>query len=258
MWPWRKHPWRAALAQAARGFDCVRAGSAVLRVDPAIDRFEASLFRLACQQEVAAVERLFGARLHNWRTSPRRLQVYVFQSASDVSQLYGERVDGFASCCDWQVAVNFETEWSEILRHEITHIFGGLWNPYAPRVLCEGLAMWAQRTIDRRPLDDYLRYFNNKNALEILLGPEPKSSEFAHAHYYALAGSFSAALIERYGLAAYRRLYRDRGVQPTELTVRLRKHFGATAPAVVQEWLSGLGDDRRWGFDELVVGRTTD
>ncbi len=242
MWTWHDDQWRRSLVRTTREFRSAVAGSVILRYDPALDPLETALFRLACNQQAAAIERLLGARLRHWRLYPPRLRVYVFRSADEVSRVYGGPVGGFASWTHWYIVVNLEADWDEILRHELAHIIGGRWNPNAPTVLCEGLAVWAQRTVNGCSVDHYprLAFSDMVGASELLLGPSPALGSPERHRYYALAGSFTGALIKRFGFARYRSLYGDRAVTGATFAARFPRHFGSPLSSVLQNWLDDL------------------
>ena len=224
---WHNDPRQRSLLRATREFQSLDAGSVILRYDPDIDSLEISLFRLACIQQARAVEKLFGARLQRWWFFPQRLSVYVFQSASDITPIYGASVGGYASWYHWLITVSLESNWGEILRHELAHIIGGRWNPQAPTVLCEGLAVWAQRTYHDGPLDECVRFaFSDQaTASAFLLSPAPAVGSPERHRYYAVVGSFSAAVIRRFGLARYQNFYKDRAITEATLARRFKRPF---------------------------------
>ena len=249
MWTWFADPWQRWIEHATRHFRAVPVGPLVLRYDPAIDPFEAALFRTACRQQVAALEELFGARLRPWWAWPRRLRVYAFRSPADLSQACGAPVHGFADPRCRYIVVNLHDDWREILRHELAHIFGGRWNANAPRFLCEGLAVWAQRTLRGHPIDDCARRMmpRRDDPMEFLLGPEPSFGSTEHSLYYLLAGSFTAALVRRFGLRRFRELYRDRAITATTFAQRFERHFAVSLRSAVDRWRADLAGRRQYG-----------
>jgi hypothetical protein len=86
VWARYNDPLKRSLVRATRSFQATAAGSVVLYYEPTLDPLETGLFRIACGQQVAVVERLLGARLRPWRVYPPRLKVYLFRSAEDVSR----------------------------------------------------------------------------------------------------------------------------------------------------------------------------
>jgi hypothetical protein len=242
VWTWSFDPWKRSVLRAARKFRSTATNSVILCYDPALDPFDTSLFRLTCDKQAIAVERFLGARLRPLRVYPPRIRVYLFQSSADVSRVYGGQVGGFASWNHRYVVVNLESDWGEILRHELTHIIGGRWNPNASTLLTEGLAVWAQRTMNGVPLDHWIQIKNSDwtTATECLLGPSPPVGSFDRKHYYGLAGSFTGSLIRRFGLARFRKLYQDRAVTGKSFARRFERHFGIALPSALREWLRNL------------------
>jgi hypothetical protein len=129
-----------------------------------------------------------------------------------------------------------------MLRHELAHIFAARWNSQAPRVLVEGLAMYAQRTINGFTLDDYARGYcsHEEAALDWLLGPEPIECSAGRFAFYAVAGSFTAFLIRRFGWHEYRVLYQEQGLTSSNFAERFGRRFSAPFHVTVRAWLRDL------------------
>jgi hypothetical protein len=217
------------LAAAVRGFGTAARQRTVLHSDPRIDPLEVALFHAACEQEVEALERLFGVRLREWRLVPTRLRVYLFPTPDEVSRVHGEPAGGYAHWLRWYVVANAQSEWRELIRHEVAHLFAGRWSQTAPRVLAEGLAVWAQRTVYGRPIDSAARSVlpQSRDPIDLLLRPGwPDDTGELFDRYYVLAGSFTGFLIRRYGLATYRRFYRTTWTGRTDFARRFERHFG--------------------------------
>ena len=229
---------------SAHQFRSVPGGPVSVRYHPAIDPLLAALFRVACAQQVEVVEATLRSRIRRWRVYPRRLRVYAYPTPADVSRVYGRPASGYANWRDWYIAVNLEADWGELLRHELAHIVAGWWNARPPAVLCEGLAVWAQKTRGGRPLDECVRaaYASPASALDLLLGRPPWAAPGDLYWYYALAGGLTGVVIRRFGWAAYRRLYGDGRINRGNLPRYFRRHVGADLRAVVREWLAGVAD----------------
>jgi hypothetical protein len=228
----------------AHQFRSVPGGPVSVRYHPAIDALLAALFRVACAQQVGVVEATLRARIRPWRVYPGRLRVFVYPTAADVSRVYGRPAGGYASWHDWHIAVNLEADWGEVLRHELAHIVAGWWNARPAAVLCEGLAVWAQKTHNGRSIGECVRaaHASPATALDLLLGRPPWSAPLDLYWYYVLAGGLTGAVIRRFGWAAYRRLYGDGRVNRGNLPRSFRRHLGAELGAVVREWLGGVAD----------------
>ena len=228
----------------AHKFRAVPGGPVSVRHHPAIDPLLAALFRIACAQQVEVVEKTLRARIRPWRVYPGRLRVFLYPTAADVSRVYGSPASGYANWGDWYIAVNLEADWGELLRHELAHIVAAWWNVRPAAVLCEGLAVWAQKTRHGLAIGECVRaaYTSPDTALDLLLGRPPWSSPMDLERYYVLAGGLTGAVIRRFGWAAYRRLYGDGRVTRRNLPRYFRRHFGADLGVVVRDLLTGGAD----------------
>lgn len=242
MWSWKAaDPVGDALQLAAEKFLALRSKNFVLRHDPRLDPLETAFFQVACSQQIAAIEKLLGGKFKPWWCYRPRLEVFLFRSDDDVSRVYGGSAAGFASAEKWRIAVNLQSDWLPLLRHELAHVLTGHWNPYAPTLLLEGVAVWAAKSMDGVPVDAYARQLLPKgDVIPILLGPRPKKA-CEVSRYYALAGSFTKALIESFGLRRYERFYRDRWVNEERFAERHRQHFRLSFDAMVEIWIHRLG-----------------
>jgi hypothetical protein len=229
---------------SAHQFLSVSGGPVSVRYHPAIDPLLATLFRVACAQQVEIVEATLRSRIRPWRVYPGRLRVYAYPTPADVSRVYGRPISGYANWNDWYIAINLEADWGELLRHELAHIVAGWWNPRPAAVLCEGLAVWAQKTWDGRSLDDCVRaaHASPESALDLLLGRPPWSVPQDLYWYYVMAGGLTGAVIRRFGWGTYRRLYGDGRINRGNLPRYFRRHIRADLGAVVREWLAGVAD----------------
>jgi hypothetical protein len=242
MWSWSQtvDPIGASLHRATRKFIPHRSWSFKLWADPQLDPLEVSLFRVACSQQVTSVEKLLGARFRPWWRLRPRLQIFLFRNAEEVTQVYGGPAGGFASFTDGRVAVNLEMDWIPLIRHELTHIIGGNWNPHAPAFISEGLAVWAARTTYGRQINDAAREsLIHLDLLPIMLGPRPKTY-WGTYRYYAYAGSFVSALIERFGLPRFKRFYSDRTLCEANFARLHQQHFQISLADMIEIWIYTL------------------
>lgn len=231
-----------SLQRATRSFRVVRGGPLAVCHDPALDTLEVALFCLDCQRQVEAVERQFGLRLRPWWAVWSHLRVYLFQSAAEVSEVYGGAAGGFASWDHWHIAVNLDANWGELVRHEVAHILGGRWNPRPMPLLCEGLAVWAQRSVNSVPIDSCAQRLVQgvEPTMACLLGSDPPLGTWERQRSYILAGSLTRALIQQFGFRKYQRLYGDKTVGLTNLTNKFISHFGIPLRSFVRLWLTSL------------------
>jgi hypothetical protein len=101
------------------------------------------------------------------------------------------------------------------LLHEIVHVYA----PHHNRFLAEGLAVYLQTTLAGNPAfpnfgEDLQRLavrslsgVTSLAALNRVRTPQPLGTVMEEKTAYILAGSFVGFLLERYGLARFRRLY---------------------------------------------------
>jgi hypothetical protein len=242
VWRWRHDRCLQALKRATRDFRAMRAGPVVVFQDPTLDPLETALFRVTCEQQIAETEALFGLRLRAWWPFSLRLRVYLFQSCAAVSDIYGGPVSGFASWDHWHIAVNLNEYWGEIVRHEVAHILGGRWNPRPMTLLCEGLAVWAQRSIAGVPIDDWAKRVlrDLEPTMQCLLGQDPPLGTWKRQRYYILAGSFTRALSRRFGFRSYQTLYRDKAISAANFAKRFERDLGVPLLLFAEEWLAAV------------------
>lgn len=235
-------PQAARLATATRRFRAVPGRRFVLRHDPDVDPLDLALVARTLELEIGMQERRFERPLRGWRMLPTRLPVYLFRSAEALSQVYGEPVGGFASWHGWMIAVHPGRAWDEAIPHELAHIFAGWWNPHAPRVLQEGLAVWVQRTFGGQPADSYVRrrYPSVRQAVASLFGPEPAAGNHDRLWYYIVAGSFTGFLLRRAGWGHFREFYRDRSITTETFPGRFEKHYGLKLETAGRVWFGQL------------------
>jgi hypothetical protein len=101
------------------------------------------------------------------------------------------------------------------LLHEIVHIYA----PHTNRFLAQGLAVYLQATLAGNPafpnFGEDLRHLAGRSlagvtsldALHSVRTPRPLGTVMEEKTAYILAGSFVGFVIERYGLALFRRVY---------------------------------------------------
>src|SRR5262249_20591633 len=132
----------------------------------------------------------------------------------------------------------------EMVRHELAHLFAARWNPNAPPLLSEGLAVWLQETELGEPIDATAWAWIGESGLS-LRSLLDRRFFYADPHRYAcymLAGSFTGFLLRRYGLAAYRQLYRRAG----------GRGFGRVFARCVGESLDAA--ERQWRHEVRIGG----
>src|SRR5262249_51452329 len=140
----------------------------------------------------------------------RRVVVYVFDTCSAVSRIFGASYYGTALRLANAIVVVDSTCVEETERHELVHLFAARWNSVAPPLWSEGIAVWLQRTVPYRPMDWAAGPLlaNRDLRLSRLLKPEFFFAPPQCHACYVLAGSFTGFLIRRYGWDRYRWFYR--------------------------------------------------
>jgi hypothetical protein len=135
--------------------------------------------------------------------------VFLFSAHADVGRVFGREYGGVALIDANAIAVAAGDSLREDVRHELAHLFAARWNPQAPPLLGEGLAVWLQGTQHGEPIDAMAWPWvgDARLGLRSLLD---RGFFFAEPHRhtcYLLAGSFTGFLLRRHGRKAYRRLY---------------------------------------------------
>jgi hypothetical protein len=126
------------------------------------------------------------------------------------------------------------------LLHEIVHIYA----PNDNRFLAEGLAVYLHQKLAGNPaFPDFgksldaeararLREINSLDRLNDVRTPKPLSSVLSEESAYVLAGSFVGFLIEKFGLAEFRKFYETGTYETT---------YGKSLAELEKEWRFALG-----------------
>lgn len=140
---------------------------------------------------------------------PRSVTVYMFARHEEIQEIFGPEYGGTALALNNGVVVAYHEHVLESLRHELAHLYALRWNPSAPPLLREGLAVWLQETEAGLPIDTVARQYLQWTdpVIPSLLNREFFFSQRYRYGCYALSGSFTGFLIRRYGWSSYRSLY---------------------------------------------------
>ena len=126
------------------------------------------------------------------------------------------------------------------LLHEIVHIYA----PNDNRFLAEGLAVYLHQKLASNPafpnfgksLDAEararLREIDSLDRLNSVRTPKPLSSVLSEESAYVLAGSFVGFIIDKFGLAEFRKLYETGTYETT---------YGKSLAELEKEWRLALG-----------------
>lgn len=125
---------------------------------------------------------------------------------------------------------------SELVRHELTHLFAYRWARRSIPIMCEGLATYLQETQGGYPIDRYARAYlrrRDEPVLPSLVQRRWKRDSSVHEKYM-LAGSFTRFLIEHFGWEGYRQFYRRARLR--RFATRFQRQFGITLPDAERIW----------------------
>jgi hypothetical protein len=227
-------PWLGAFIRQAWQFRSAYSRKIVLHYAPELGHEVApELLLLHWTNELKRLEARFAFRL--WR-----VQVFLFPSEASVAELFGPRFGGVALASHNAIIVGWRASSDEIVRHELVHLFADRWNSVAPPLLSEGLAVHLQERWKGQPLETAIRQFGSRCdwSLRELLDPgfffDPT---YRHA-CYAIAGSFSGFLIDEFGWATYRRLYRC--CLPDRVEWAFRRSLGVSFQETEELWRRGI------------------
>ncbi len=242
----RPNPWLCRLTRRVARFRTFRAGRVSVLypagLEGAVDLAEVARWAESGRDDLA---RRFGVR------PPRRLRVVLFSDLRDLSSIFGQPIGGTVLVAANTVLLAADWLGTELLRHELVHLFAARWNANPPPLFQEGLAVWLEG-IDRYPLTAELR-----SELAVLLDDRHFFSEGRVHFHYGQAGVFTGYLIRRFGWDLYLTFYlkADRSTFPS----RFAKHYGMSLEAA---WLRCRDEtgamarlDRRLREDELFVFR---
>jgi hypothetical protein len=168
--------------------------------------------------------------------------VYLFPTPESIQITFGSRVGGAALTWYDFIVIPFERQrLAEVLRHELTHLFAHRWNPWAPPLLCEGLAVWMQGTEQGRAINSQVvaTLHPKEWCLRPLLDPKFFFDREKVHGCYMLAGSFTGFLIQKFGWDAYQRLYRGQW-GALNFDRAFTRQFGLSLDEAVSWWHSEL------------------
>src|SRR5262249_49175155 len=125
---------------------------------------------------------------------------------------------------------------AEIIAHEVGHLFASRLNRKAPPLFAEGLAVWLQGSLGDAPLDLVARSFCRTAKLEIetLSAARLFFSVANQRACYALAGSFTKFLIDRFGWVRFKGFYRR--ARGKTLQAVYSKTFGESLAETEARW----------------------
>ena len=184
-----------------------------------------------CQMELARLTEGFGFPLHG------RLRVFVFSHWKEINEIFEKQTGALALVNVNAILIGNDHPYiTEVIRHELTHLFTGRWDWFAPPLLKEGLATWLQGSYWNQPIDlaalPYLK--DRKSGLGSLLSRKLFYSDPHRDSCYLLAASFTGFLISRYGWERYKKLYRRATV--IDFKAQFKKCTGASFEIAESQW----------------------
>ena len=143
----------------------------------------------------------------HWR---RRLLVYYFADAKDISRIFGQHYGATALTKFNALVIANGDHVQETIRHELTHLLAAKWNTNPPPLLTEGIATWLAGARRGQSIDSTAQaiLLDAPPKLEYLLRQQFFYSERNRSRCYTLAASFTGFLIRTYGWERYKKLYR--------------------------------------------------
>ena len=218
------------LARSAWRFPSVVGQHVVVRCDPLLySPTKLTPLLQVVEEDLAELRRQFGRQ-------PRGGVTIFVASYKEVSRLYGRDQVGFA-LVPGTIVVADAIDLRETIRHELSHLF---LRPWHTPLLCEGFAMWWQKTRDGVPIDLLaLRLLCRQElSLHAMLERTFFQDPSRERDCYLLAGSFTGWLLRRLDWSSYLRFYRTaswRGVRGS-----LKRHLGLTLEQAEEQWREEL------------------
>jgi hypothetical protein len=201
-----------------RDFVSVWNGRVMLKYDPRLrGKFDPAEVQIEATEALDGLQTFFaagGPRLRGTIRVPSLewslITVYLLPDVKAVSDLF-PRAAAVALCAGNAIVVPLTgLPLGVSLRHELTHLFTlRFWNQWIPPLFSEGLAWWLQDPAGRDRLNHQVaQWFEEGHGdLRPLLDQKRFFNAPRIVRSYALAGSFTGYLLQRFGAEAYFALY---------------------------------------------------
>jgi hypothetical protein len=235
-----------AFGRAIRRFDTVRGTNVVLCHAPAAAAaIDASRFVQRSEEALADFSCRFGFTLK------RRLVIYLFATAADVRRIFKIPAGGCALIRGDAVVLapgaSAGGQLEEVLCHELAHLFSARWGQLDPPLKGEGLATWAMRTVDGKPIDFHALIFLLTDRYLFLIWLTDWAWFYGSmTNSYLVAGSFTGYLIRRFGWQRYRDFFERAGIKNFETC--FEQVFGLSLLSAERLWRDDLLE-RRASFE---------
>jgi tetratricopeptide (TPR) repeat protein len=244
--------WLSRFGLRIRGFRSLAERGVLLHCAPAVsERVDLGQFVEWCEQALQELGGLFEGSLK------RRLAVFLFANVSEISRFFKTPMGACALVGGDAIVVATDALLAmknpqELVRHEIAHLLSRRWGRLEPPFKCEGLATWAQGSLDGKSIDFAALTDLISNACLPLWSLVPHATFYRDRQsHYALAGSFTGFLIRQFGQATYRRWFR--AARPRNFEAAFERIFGLTLTAAERRWRHELLARRQEFEPELSV-----
>ena len=170
------------------------------------DIWQIAAYQEACFRHICAVLDL---------TPPFKIEYHLCNSPEQVGHLYGDDnpCNGFAAYPN-QIYAVYNEDIQCIGFHEDAHIISDILNCLDCPAVCEGLAMYVDHRwggISNMDWTIFYRKTGRYIGIDKLLDKETFFS-IDCSITYPIMGAFTAWLIERYGIAAYKQIYKQQNM----------------------------------------------
>jgi hypothetical protein len=224
------YKWVRPFIRAVWDFRTVRGGRVTLHYSQSLDRNIApQLLLVAYHDELERLQAKFGFRL-------RRVNVFLFRTFLPITDIFGPEYGALAEYSSNSIMVGDHPNVDEDIRHELVHLFAGRWNLYAPPLLAEGLAVHLQQRWAGHSIARLARRVGSRSewSLRDLLNRTFFFSRAYRNACYLIAGSFTGFLIDEFGWAAYRKLYRC--CRPYLVEWAFKRSLGVSLEEAEAQW----------------------
>ena len=139
-------------ARGVREFRTIEDGRVILHYEPGLEcSRDLHLLLRSCREDHDRLARQFQFTLR------RRPVIYLFRHYREIQRLFGPEYAGAALIPATAVVVADNQVVSEVLRHELVHLFAARWGVAEPPLLGEGVAVWLQGTEWGETIDNVAR-----------------------------------------------------------------------------------------------------
>jgi tetratricopeptide (TPR) repeat protein len=224
--------------------------SVVVRYAPELNpTMEIAQYLQRVEEIVLEFSRQFGFPLR------RRLVIFLFTTASDMSRIFKAPMGGCAFIGGDAIALGFgglaNATLEEVLRHELAHLFSAYLGTLDPPLKGEGLATWLMGSVDGKPVDFHALAFLLTDRYLFLTWLTQPTWFFASQSCYYLAGSFTGHLIRRFGWDSYKEFFRRATAQNFDAC--FAQTFGCSLLTAERQWRDELLKGRQNFEPELTV-----